>query len=43
MINKICWWIVAVVAFLCLAPLLAYAVSVSSDFGVPFAEILKRE
>ena len=42
MLNKICLWILAILAFVCLVPLLAYAVSEHSDFGVSLAEILKR-
>jgi len=42
MLNKICWWIVAIVAFICLVPLLAYSVSEHSDFGVSLAELLKK-
>ncbi len=34
MLNKICAWIVAIIGFICLAPLLAYAVSVHPDFGI---------
>jgi hypothetical protein len=42
MLNKICSWIVAIVALIFLAPLLAYAVGGHSDLGVPLAEILKQ-
>jgi len=42
MLNKICLWIAGVAAFICLAPLLAYAVSVHSDFGSGLAQILKE-
>jgi hypothetical protein len=34
MLSKFCWWIVAFAAFICLAPLLAFAVSVHSDIGI---------
>ncbi len=43
MLNKICLWILAIVAFICFVPLLAYAVSEHSDFGVSLAEMLRRE
>jgi hypothetical protein len=43
MLNKICLWILAIVAFICLTPLLAYAASVKSDFGVNLLEIPKQE
>jgi hypothetical protein len=33
MLNKICSWIAGILVFICLAPLLAYAFSVHSDFG----------
>jgi hypothetical protein len=42
MLSKFCSWIVAIVAFICLTPLLAYAVSVHSDFGSGLAQILKE-
>ncbi len=42
MLNKICLWILAIVAFICLVPLLAYAVSEHSDFEVSLAGIFKR-
>jgi hypothetical protein len=41
MLKKICSWIVAIVALISLTPLLAYAVSVHSDFGVTWQKYLK--
>ncbi len=43
MLNKICSWIVAIVALICLTPLLACAVSVHPDFGVPWHKYLKDD
>jgi len=42
MLNKICWWIVAIAAFICLMPLLAFAVSLHSDFGVCLCRNIKK-
>ena len=43
MLNRICLWILATVAFICLVPLLAYAVSEHSDFGVSLSEVNRKE
>ena len=42
MLNKICWWIVAFVAFICLTPLLAFAAGVHLDFGVSLGRNIKK-
>ena len=43
MLKIICSWIAAILMFICLAPLLAYAVSVHSDFGIIFWQRYSRE
>jgi hypothetical protein len=42
MLSKICWWILALVAFICLTPLLAIAVSGHTDFGVRLGTNIKK-
>ena len=42
MLKKICSWIVAIVVFICVIPFLAYAVSLHSDFGIPWQKYLKE-
>jgi hypothetical protein len=42
MLRRVCSWIAAIAAFILLTPILAYAVSGHSDFGVTLAGILKQ-
>jgi len=42
MLNKMCLCIAAILAFICLAPILAFAANMHSDVGTSLAEIFKR-